>query len=95
MKYIVIGSQLATRPYCLDFESNDERSALRDLSGEKYVNFYPLFIVSLADGTSRRITRSWSGEVYSYVTQDSAYAVVGEQTPDSYFTEEAGNDDKK
>ena len=93
MKYIIIGSDLDTRPYCLDFDSDDERSALTDLSEEKYVNFYPQFIISLADGTSRRITRSWSGEVCSYVAQDSAYAVVGVQTPDSYFTEEAGNDD--
>ena len=93
MRYIIIGTQLATLPYCLEFNSDNQASALKNLEEREYKDFYPQFIISLADGTSRRITRSWSGEVCSYVAQDSAYAVVGENTPDPYFTEEAGNDD--
>jgi hypothetical protein len=93
MKYIIIGAEFSTKPYCMEFDSDSEENALKKLNVPEYNRFYPNFIVNVASGKCFRVIRNWEEGESVYLPQLSAYDVVGIDTPDSYFLTEGATDD--
>lgn len=88
MKFIIIGSQFASLPYCLEFDSDNELDALKKINVDEYAHYSPQFILNMDNGKCFRIVRNWEGEEHTYEHQETAFEVFGIETPDSYLLSE-------
>jgi hypothetical protein len=96
MKFLLIGSELITRPYAFEFDSEDVKAALEvasDMSEDpQRSSYYPMFLINQDTNECLRVVRELGSDVVGYegpeyAVSPSAFVAVGIETPDEYFQE--------
>lgn len=89
MTFLLVGRQLTTREYCRTVEAKTVEEAFKVFEPvktlENHGEFIPHVIVDLETGNALRVVRT--GGSPSFKAIDTAFDVVGVETPDKYFEE--------
>lgn len=90
MKFLLVGRQLTTRDYCRTIDAETVAEAFEKFEPVKklegHLEFIPQVIVNLDTSEALRVVRNGGGTP-SFKAVDTAYDVVGIETPDEYFSE--------
>ena len=98
MKFLLIGTELTTRPYAFEFDSVDVKAALEvasamsdDLQRSAY---YPQFLVNQDTNECLRVVRALGSDAVGYegpeyAVSTSAFTIAGVETPDEYYIKTA------
>ena len=96
MKFLLIGSELTTRPYAFEFDGEDVKSALEvasSMSSDLNRSYYmPQFLINLETDECLRIVRAIGSDAIDYdgpeyAVSSSAFVIAGIETKDEYYKE--------